>query len=113
MLDPANAGFSNIQAMTGFHFVLIAIFVVLLLVGLRRLPLTYSLYVAPQLLVVVTGGPTTPLQSASRYMLAMFPIFVVLGLLGCNPRFHTSWLVASVLGLGLLFTAILLNAPVG
>jgi hypothetical protein len=113
MLDPANAGFSNIQALTGFHFVMIVIFGALLLVGLRRLPLTYSLYVAPQLLVIVTGGPTTPLQSASRYMLAMFPIFVVLGQLGRNPRFHTSWLVASVLGLGLLFTAILLNAPVG
>jgi hypothetical protein len=59
------------------------------------------------------GGPTTPLQSASRFMLAMFPVFVVLGRLGANPRFHTGWLMASVLGLALLFTAILLNVPVG
>jgi len=113
MLDPANAGFANIQALTGFHLVMIATFVALFVVGLRTLPLTYSLYVAPQLLVITMGGPTTPLQSASRFMLAMFPIFVVLGRIGRNPRFHTSWLVASVLGLGLLFTAILLNVPVG
>jgi hypothetical protein len=74
---------------------------------------TYSLYVAPQLLVILGGGPTTPLQSASRFMLAMFPLFVVLGRLGARRWFHTSWLVASVLGLGLLFVAILLNVPVG
>lgn len=113
MLDPANGGFANIQAMTGFHLAMLAIFTGLFLVGLRRLPITYSLYVAPQLLVITMGGPTTPLQSASRFMLAMFPIFVVLGTLGRNPRFHVAWLVSSVLGLGLLFTAILLNAPVG
>lgn len=113
MLDPANAGFADIQALTGFHLVLIAGFVGLFLVGLRRLPPTYSWYVGPQLLVIMMGGPTTPLQSASRFMLAMFPIFVVLGQLGRHPRFHTGWLVGSVLGLGLLFTAILLNVPVG
>ena len=113
MLDPANAGFADIQAMTGFHLAMIALFLALFVMGLRRLPLTYSLYVAPQLLVITTGGPATPLQSASRFMLAMFPIFVVLGGLGRRRWFHTSWLVASLLGLGLLFTAILLNVPVG
>lgn len=113
MLDPANAGFANIQAMTGFHLVLIALFVGLFIFGLRTVPVTYSLYVAPQLLVILVGGPTTPLQSASRFMLLMFPIFVVLGHLGRRPWFHRSWMVASVLGLGLLFLAILLNVPVG
>jgi hypothetical protein len=113
MLDPANAPFANIQALTGFHLALIAIFVVLFIIGLRRLPLTYSLYVAPQLVAIVSAGPTTPLASASRYMLAMFPIFVVLGQLGQRRWFHTSWLVASTLGLGLLLVAILQNAPVG
>jgi hypothetical protein len=46
-------------------------------------------------------------------MLAMFPIFVAAALLGRGRRFHTTWLVASILGLGLLLLAILLNAPVG
>jgi hypothetical protein len=113
MLDPANAGFADIQAMTGFHLVLIVAFVGLFLAGLRSLPVTYSLYVAPQLLVILGGGPATPLQSASRFMLAMFPIFVVLGRMGSRPWFHRIWLVASVLGLAILFRAILLNVPVG
>jgi hypothetical protein len=69
--------------------------------------------VAPQLAVILGGGPATPLQSASRFMLAMFPIFVVLGQLGASSRFHTSWVVASVLGLALLTLAILMNVPVG
>ena len=113
MLDPANSGFADIQALTGFHLVLIAIFVALFVVGLLLVPVTYSLYVLPQLLVVMLGGPATPLQSASRFMLAMFPIFVVLGWLGRRRWFHTTWLTASLLGLGMLFVAILLNVPVG
>lgn len=72
-----------------------------------------ALYVAPQLFLITAGGPATPLASASRYMLAMFPIFVVLGLLGRRRWFHTSWQVASVLGLGLLLASILQNVPVG
>ncbi|MBI3747898.1 MAG: hypothetical protein HY262_03480 [Chloroflexi bacterium] len=113
MTDPANSAFANIQALTGFHLLLIFTFVVLFLVGLRRLPATYSLYVAPQLLLIMTGSPATPLESASRFMLAMFPIFAIMGLLGRRRWVHTSWLVASVLGLGLLLVAFLQNAPVG
>lgn len=113
MLDPANAGFANIQALTAFHLVLIAVFVALFVAGLRIVPLTYSLYVGPQLLVVTMGSPATPLQSTSRFMLAMFPIFVVLARFGRNPKVHTGWLISSVLGLGMLFIAILLNVPVG
>ena len=113
MLDPANAGFANIQALTGFHLVMIAIFIALLAVGLRKLPVTYSLYVAPQLFLITAGGPATPLESASRFMLVMFPIFVVLGLFGRRRWFHTSWLVTSILGLGLLLISILQNVPVG
>jgi hypothetical protein len=111
--DQANAGFANIQLMTAFHLFLIGLFVALLAVGLRRLPVVYSLYVAPQLLLLVSGGPATPLASASRYMLAMFPIFVVAGLLGEDRKFHLAWVVFSLLGLGLLFLAILTNFPVG
>ena len=113
MLDSANSNFADIQAMTAFHLVLIAIFLAAFVVGLRTLPVTYSLYVAPLLLVILLGGPATPLQSASRFMLVMFPVFVVLARAGRNRWFNTSWLVTSVLGLGLLLTGILLNVPVG
>ena len=113
MLDPANSGFADIQLMTAFHFGVIGIFVAAFVVGLRTLPMTYSLYVAPLLLVVVLGGPATPLQSASRFMLAMFPVFVVLARAGRRRWFHTSWLIASSMGLALLLTGILMNVPVG
>lgn len=113
MLDPANSGFADIQAMTAFHFVAIGIFAAAFVVGLRMLPLTYSLYVAPLLLVILLGGPATPLQSASRFMLAMFPVFVVLARQGRRRWFHTGWLVASSMGLALLLTGILMNVPVG
>ncbi|MFL5680709.1 MAG: mannosyltransferase family protein [Chloroflexota bacterium] len=113
ILEPPSAGFGNIQALTAFHLVAIGGFCALFVVGLRKIPLTYSLYVAPQLLLLVIGGPATPLASASRYMLAMFPIFVVLGRLGRSRSFNTAWVIGSTLGLGLLFVAILQNAPVG
>jgi len=46
-------------------------------------------------------------------MLAMFPIFEVLGLLGRRRWFHTSWLVASILSLGLLLISFPQDVPVG
>jgi hypothetical protein len=113
MLDPANAGFASIQALTGFHLALIALFGALFLIGAKKLPLTYTLYIAPQLLLVMMSVVATPLASASRYMLVMFPAFVVLALAGRRRWFHTAWLVASLLGLGLLFLAIMQNIPVG
>jgi hypothetical protein len=114
MIDPANAGFRDIQILTGLHLALIAAFLVLLAAGMRFLPVAYILYVAPQLGVLLVGGPVTPLASASRYMLVMFPVFVILArLVGERRRAHEAVVVSSVLGLGLLTTAIVMNLPVG
>jgi len=113
MMDDANAVYANIRALTAFHLVLIAMFVAGFVVGLRRLPAVYSIYWGPQLFLITAGGPATPLASASRYMLVMFPMFVVLALAGKGRWLHTGWLAASLLGLALLTLAFLQNVPVG
>lgn len=75
----------------------------LLVVGLRHLPVLYILYAAPQLLVIGTSQARfSPLMSTSRYVLVIFPIFVLLALLGEGRRLHYSWLIGSVLLLALL-----------
>lgn len=78
------------------------LFAALTLAGFRRLPLSYTLFVIPQLVLAVTQETVWPLMSTSRYMLALFPCFVVLAIAGRSPRFHTTWVVLSTLLLGFL-----------
>jgi hypothetical protein len=85
------------------NLALYLLFAVLLVVGLRRLPLSYSLYAAPQLLLIGTRTNFSPLMAASRYVLVLFPAFVALALLGRSTRWHVAWLVASLVLLLLLF----------
>lgn len=113
MLDPANAGFANLQLLVGLHLLLIGAFVALTIVGLRTLPPSYLLYVVPLLVLLVVSSPATPLASSSRYMLVMFPVFVVLARLGRNRWFDWALTVGSTLGLALLLLANVLNVPVG
>ena len=54
----------------------------LLLAGIRRMPVTYSLYAWPPLLLVATRIQPTPLTSTMRYVLVLFPVFVVAA---CSP----------------------------
>jgi hypothetical protein len=77
-------------------------FAALLVLGLRRLPLSYSLLVLPQLLLVSMRLQPTPLTSTTRYLLVLFPSFVVLALIGEHRTFNRVWLVASTLGLATL-----------
>lgn len=67
-----------------------------------RLPLTYGLYALPHVAVIATRILPTPLTSTSRFVLVIFPIFIVLALWGRDERFHTAWLIGSTLFLGLL-----------
>jgi hypothetical protein len=83
----------------------------LLLYGLRRLPLAYALYAAPHLLLIVIRQPfASPLSSASRYLLVVFPAFVALALLGRHRRLHYSWLLLSTLLLAFLLYAFVARA---
>jgi hypothetical protein len=90
----------NVAALLGFTVLAIA--------GLRLVPVSYSLYVLPQLALTLTQQTVSPLMSTARYLLVLFPCFVVLALAGRRPRFHTAWLLLSVLFLGLM-TALFLE----
>jgi len=91
-----------------FNLGLFLLFTILLLLGLRRLPFAYTAFAAPQLLLI-SGHErmASPLAASSRYMLTLFPIFVLLALLGRDRRLHYSYLIVSLLLLGFLLYAFL------
>ena len=83
------------------NLALLGLFGLLLLVGARRLPLSYTLYALPQFVLLATRIQPTPLTSTNRYLLVIFPAFVVLALIPW-PRVRLAWGITSVLFLGLL-----------
>ncbi len=73
----------------------------------RRLPPAYALYLAAFWLVTLAspaleGGYPVPLVSLSRYVLALFPVFMYMGYLGARRGFHDAYLSISVGLLSLL-----------
>lgn len=95
----------------GLNFVLLSLFFVRFTLGLRRLPFSYSVYVAPQLSLLFTRQTSfTPLGSVNRYLLVLFPIFTVLALLITQQRPRLLWLVNSVFPLGTMLYLFLLGA---
>ena len=80
-----------------------------LLAGVRRLPVSYSLFAAPQvLLILLHENYVTPLTGTLRYALVIFPVFVVLAGWGLRSRrLHYSWLILSLALLGVLLYAFL------
>jgi hypothetical protein len=79
----------------------------LLAVGARRMPAVYSLFAWPPLLLVATRIQPTPLTSTTRYVLVLFPVFVVAALLTEHRWLRRAWLVISLLFLGVLTTMFL------
>lgn len=75
----------------------------LLVAGARRMPLTYSLYAWPPLLLVATRLQPTPLTSTTRYVLVLFPVFVVAALL----TERRPWLRALWVGVSLMLLAVM------
>jgi hypothetical protein len=72
--------------------------VVVLLAGVRQLPLSLTIY---SLLLIVPpalfGTPDIPLMGIPRYVLVAFPIFVVLGLLARKKLLFAGWLILSTI----------------
>jgi hypothetical protein len=67
------------------NWLVTTIFVVLLVVGWRKLPVVYSLYAAASIVVLTMRlVDTQPLNSMVRYVLTLFPIFILLGIWGKN-----------------------------
>lgn len=92
----------NGDVITALNLAALIMFIGLFVAGLRRVPLSYSLYVGPSLALVALRSPAFPLMSAMRYVSVLFPCFVVLALLARSERVHTGWVIVSTLLLGLL-----------
>ncbi len=87
---------------TALNLGALVLFIGLLLAGVRRVPVSYSLYAAPSLALIALRSPAFPLMSTMRYVAVLFPCFVVLALFGRSERVNTVWIVVSTLLLGLL-----------
>lgn len=76
-------------------------------IGLGRLPAFYSAYAAPHVaLLAMRIVEPSPVASAGRFLLVIFPLFVVLALLlGGGWRF-VAWLVVSAVTMGALVYAL-------
>ena len=88
------------------NLALLAIFGVLLIVGLRRLPVAYTLFALPQFILLATRIQPTPLTSTNRYLLVVFPAFVVLALIPWR-RARLAWAITSTLFLAVLLQSFL------
>lgn len=68
------------------NWAVVTLFIILLVVGWRKIPLEYNLYAVFSLLIMLIRiVETQPLISMSRYSLTLFPLFFVLGSAGENP----------------------------
>ena len=76
------------------------------ILGIRQVPVAYSLYAIPQIVLIGTRIQPTPLTSTARYLLVVFPVFVILALVpGRWLRF--GWAIGSVMFLSLLLASFL------
>jgi dolichyl-phosphate-mannose-protein mannosyltransferase len=68
------------------NWAVVTLFILLLIVGWRKIPLEYNLYTIFSLLIILIRiVETQPLISMSRYSLTLFPAFFVLGMSAENP----------------------------
>jgi hypothetical protein len=88
------------------NLVTLLFFAVVSLVGLRRVPVAYSLYAIPQIVLIGTRIQPTPLTSTARYLLVVFPVFVILALVP-DRRLRLLWAIGSAMFLALLLASFL------
>jgi Mannosyltransferase (PIG-V) len=84
------------RASSLYNLAFLVFALVVLLAGLRKLPISLTIY--GLLLVIVPalfGTPDSPLMGVPRYVLMAFPIFFVLGLLSKNKLLLVVWLIVS------------------
>ncbi|MEP6894135.1 MAG: glycosyltransferase family 39 protein [Chloroflexota bacterium] len=68
------------------NWAVVTLFLILLVLGWKKIPLEYSLYTSVSLLIMLIRiVESQPLISMSRYSLTLFPSFFILGLAGENP----------------------------
>lgn len=81
---------------------MLLLFLVLVVVGVRRLPISYSLLAIPQVVLIAIRIQPTPLTSTARLLEVVFPAFVVIALATGGRRRALTWTILSVLALGAL-----------
>jgi hypothetical protein len=74
------------------------------LIGLRRLPVAYSLVAIPQVALLATRLQPTPLTSTARYLLVVFPVFILLAGVK-DRRLQLAWFAGSIMFLTILLLA--------
>jgi len=76
---------------------------VLVLLGIRRIPLYYFALVLPPLIVPLFGPSSVhPLMSMPRFVLPMFPLFVVIALFVTNRKAGITLATLSAIGMAIL-----------
>jgi hypothetical protein len=88
----------------------VALFAMLLVAGWRIIPMSLSLYTVAYLLFVLATPARTalPLTSVSRYLVVLFPAFIVLGVAGRRAIVHNLYMGLAPPLLA-LFTVVYLN----
>ena len=82
------------------NFGIATIFLILIIVGWKKIPIEYNLYTVFNLLIIsIRIVETQPLNSMLRFSLTLFPAFFILGFAGENP----------ILRRVIIYTSILLN----
>ncbi len=103
------------RSITTLNLLILVVFVVLFVYGLKRLNSTYSfLLIIFILAILMTDSPTFPLVSLDRYVLPLFPAFLLLAQLGAKKAYEYAYLafsgvllgaMALIFSLGKFFTA--------
>ena len=79
-----------------------------------RLPVTYAIYMAITMLALLSRSiPQQPLISASRYVLGLFPAFMLLGEVGYAPWRNRLILYPSLLLFGFMAVEFMIGGYVG
>ena len=87
LLDSPLFAFANVKNLLDFAFTTFPI--VALVWAWKRIPLHYSLYALAVIIFSLSYplGTLNPLTSQPRYMIVLFPLFVIFALWGKHPRF--------------------------
>ncbi len=90
------------DSLEALNLAMLLLFTALVLAGIRRLPVSYSLIAIPQVALLAIRIQPTPLTSTVRYVEVVFPAFVVLAMFLKGRRREWTWGIASLLALGAL-----------
>ncbi|MHB8781086.1 MAG: hypothetical protein ACYC55_06850 [Candidatus Geothermincolia bacterium] len=89
------------SAIVTLNLLVLALFVVLFIWGLKRLPSTYSVITGIFLLaILMTDTPQFPLVSLDRYVLPLFPAFLLLAQWGRNRSFRYAYVAVAAMLMG-------------